>query len=223
VPTENSVRSETAEVTSIHEILWDRDELTFRRPFLAGRLQFSNPCRPTGGDPRASSPTHRSPEERATSSATPALRPILADRALAMVARLALQSAHRSPCYRDRLAPASVRLVLGAEITPPSGKTERGRRNSRLDSEHEPREPVVGSTPHPRRTAQVRNRSRTIDRRQISSPPAEATIADLANLPDQSHGSDGLHRFLPGTDGHLPTSVCIRGVVAYAAPRTASR
>jgi hypothetical protein len=90
VPTENSVRSETAEVTSIHEILWDHDELTFRRPCLAGRLQLSNPCRPTGGDPRASSPTRGFPKERTASSATPALRPILVGLALAMVARLAL-------------------------------------------------------------------------------------------------------------------------------------
>jgi len=35
--------------------------------------------------------------------------------------------------------------VLDAEITTASGKTKRGGRNSRLDSEHEPGEPVVGS------------------------------------------------------------------------------
>jgi hypothetical protein len=34
---------------------------------------------------------------------------------------------------------------LDAEITTASGKTKRGGRNSRLDSEHEPGEPVVGS------------------------------------------------------------------------------
>jgi len=144
--------------------LWDHDELSFRRPFLAGRLQLSNPCRPAGRDPCASSPTHRSPKERAASSATPALRPILVDRALAMVARLALQSAHRSPRYGDRLASQSFRVVLDAEITPASGKTERGRRNSPPDSRHERSEPVVGSAAHSRGTAQVRNRSRTIDR-----------------------------------------------------------
>jgi hypothetical protein len=40
------------------------DELTFRRPFRFGSLQFSNPCGPAGGDPRASSPTCGSPKER---------------------------------------------------------------------------------------------------------------------------------------------------------------
>jgi hypothetical protein len=53
------------------------DELSFRRLFLTGRLHFSNPCRTAGGDPRALSPTHRSPKERASSFAPPALRPVL--------------------------------------------------------------------------------------------------------------------------------------------------
>jgi hypothetical protein len=35
--------------------LCDHDELFFRRPFRFCRLQFSNPCRIAGGDPRASS------------------------------------------------------------------------------------------------------------------------------------------------------------------------
>jgi hypothetical protein len=68
---------------------WYLDELSFRRPFHSGSLQFSNPCHPASGDPRASSPTHRSPKERAASVAPPALRPALVGRALAMVARLA--------------------------------------------------------------------------------------------------------------------------------------
>ena len=33
------------------------DELSFRRFFVAGRLQLSNPCCPASGDPRVSSPT----------------------------------------------------------------------------------------------------------------------------------------------------------------------
>src|SRR5580692_10686144 len=68
------------------------------------------------------------------------------------------------PAIRDRLAPPSVRLVLDSQITPASGKTERGRRDSPLDSRDVPSEPVVGSTAHSRGTAQARNRPRTIDR-----------------------------------------------------------
>jgi hypothetical protein len=67
----------------------DHDELSFRRPFRFCRLQFSNPYRPAGGDPRASSPTRGFPKERSAALAPPALRPALVDLALAMVARLA--------------------------------------------------------------------------------------------------------------------------------------
>src|ERR1700727_2986978 len=68
---------------------WYLDELSFRRPFRSGRVQFSNSCRTTGGDPRASSPTRRFPKERVAALAAPALRPALVGLALAMVARLA--------------------------------------------------------------------------------------------------------------------------------------
>ena len=67
--------------------LCDHDELSFRRPFRFCRLQFSNPCRPAGGDPRASSPTRGFPKERTASFALPALRPAFVVLALAMVAR----------------------------------------------------------------------------------------------------------------------------------------
>jgi hypothetical protein len=62
------------------------DELSFRRFFVAGRLQLSNPRCPASADPRASSPTHRSPKERAARFAPPALRPAFVGFALAMVA-----------------------------------------------------------------------------------------------------------------------------------------
>jgi integrase len=68
----------------------DHDELSFRRPFRFCRLQLSNPYRPAGGDPRASSPTRGFPKERSAALAPPALRPALVGLTLAMVARLAL-------------------------------------------------------------------------------------------------------------------------------------
>src|SRR5580704_18091223 len=61
------------------------------------------------------------------------------------------------------------------------------------------------------------DRGSTIDRGQISSPPAEATFPDLANFLDQSHGADGLHRLLGGADSDLPGSVCVCGVVQCSA------
>jgi hypothetical protein len=56
---------------------WYLDELSFRRPFRSGSVQFSNSCRTTGGDPRASSPTRGFPKERSAALAPPALRPAL--------------------------------------------------------------------------------------------------------------------------------------------------
>ena len=65
------------------------DELSFRRPFRSRPAPVSNPCRPAGGDPRASSPTRSFPKERAASFALSTLRPTLVGLAVAMVARLA--------------------------------------------------------------------------------------------------------------------------------------
>ena len=67
----------------------DHDELSFRCPFRSGCLQFSNPCRPAGGDPRASPPTRGFPKECAASLALPALRSAVVGFVIAMVARLA--------------------------------------------------------------------------------------------------------------------------------------
>src|SRR6202045_2060538 len=84
---------------------WYHDELSFCCPFRFGHLQFSIPCLPAGGDPRASSSTRGFPEECTAAFAPPALRPAFVGLAVTMVARLAPESTHRSPRYSDRLAP----------------------------------------------------------------------------------------------------------------------
>ena len=84
---------------------WYHDELSFCCPFRFGHLQFSIPCRPAGGDPRASSSTRGFPEECTAAFAPPAVRPAFVGLAVTMVARLAPESTHRSPRYSDRLAP----------------------------------------------------------------------------------------------------------------------
>src|SRR3984893_19352252 len=96
---------------------WYHDELSFCCPFRFGHLQFSNPCRAAGGDPRASSSTRGFPEERTAAFAPPAVRPAFVGLAVTMVARWAPESTHRSPRYSDRLAPYGLCLVLAAEVT----------------------------------------------------------------------------------------------------------
>jgi len=66
---------------------WYHDELSFCCPFRFGHLQFSIPCRPAGGDPRASSSTRGFPEECTAAFAPPALRPAFVGLAVTMVAR----------------------------------------------------------------------------------------------------------------------------------------
>ena len=90
------------------------DELCFRRLFLTGRLQFSNPCRTAGGDSRASSPTHRSPKERASSFAPPALRPVL----MGVVRQNEIVSSHevKSPANLSRPVVVAAQWVNQHEI-----------------------------------------------------------------------------------------------------------
>jgi hypothetical protein len=71
---------------------WYHDELSFCCPFRFGHLQFSNPCRAAGGDPRASSSTRGFPEECTAAFAPPAVRPAFVGLAVTMVARLAPES-----------------------------------------------------------------------------------------------------------------------------------
>jgi hypothetical protein len=91
------------------------------------------------------------------------------------------------PRHRPPLAPPSFRLALDQEIPPPSRKARSCGQHSQSNSAHEPSEPVVGSTPHSRRTAQVgdcggaihggdicvgsANRLPRVERRTVESQP----------------------------------------------------
>ena|ERR1700730_7655837 len=111
---------------------------------------------------------------------------------VAILVGLAPMSADGPTRHGHRLASESFRLVLDMEVAAPVGKTAHNCRDSRLDSADEPRQPVVGSTPHSRGTAQGGNRGGAIDGGQVSATAPEAAHADLTNIPDQSGGADGL-------------------------------
>ena len=142
---------------------------------------------------------------------------------VAILAGLAPMSADGATRHGHRLAPESFRFVLDMEVTAPAGKTENNCGDSRLDSAHEPRQPVVGSPPRSRGTPKVGNRSGAIDSRQVSATTPEAAHADLANIPDQSCGADGLDRLLYRSDRNIPGSVCLHRAVACSTPRGALR
>jgi hypothetical protein len=126
---------------------------------------------------------------RAASLAPEAFRPRVMGSVVAILVGLAAMSADGPTRHGHRLASESFRLVLDMEVAAPVGKTAHNCRDSRLDSADEPRQPVVGSTPHSRGTAQGGNRGGAIDGGQVSATAPEAAHADLTNIPDQSCGA----------------------------------
>src|ERR1700694_2345945 len=91
---------------------------------------------------------------------------------------------------RSSLGTGELSPCIGHGSHVPAGKTENDCGDSRLDSAHEPRQPVVGSPPRSRGTPKVGNRGGAIDGGQVSATAPEAAHADLANIPDQSLAKD---------------------------------
>src|SRR4030095_4612531 len=96
-----------------------------------------------------------------------------------------------------------------------------GRCDPRPDSADEPSKQVVGSTSNPWRAPQVGNRSSAIDCRQVSAANAQTTLANVANVPHQSHDADGFDGLFHGADGHLSGAVRFPRVVARSATHPA--
>src|SRR5271166_463173 len=163
----------------------NHDELSFRRPFCSGSLQFSNPCCPAGGDPRAASPTCGFAKERAASLAPPLLQPVVVGCAVPILVRLAAMSADGSARHGPPLAPQSFHLALDAEVAPPSRKARSGSEPSRPNSAHAPSQPLVGRTQDSRRTTQVGDCGGTIHGGQVFAsahkPPSQTWRAFLTN------------------------------------------
>lgn len=70
--------------------------------------------------------------------------------------------------------------------------------------------PLVGCTPHSRRTAQIGDCRGAIHGGQIFASVPQTASADLANLPEKSSGADRGHRFFHCADGDLPGPVRLR-------------
>ena len=111
VATENPIPSENTEVLFIREIM----VATMSSLFALLALQFSNPCCPAGGDPRASS-TCGLPKERAASLAPPPLRPILVGCVVPILVRLAATSRDGSARHGPPLAPPNFPCPSGLPL-----------------------------------------------------------------------------------------------------------
>lgn len=114
VPIENSIRSGSAESSTLCEIIvLSTDEPASRRSFCLACLKFSDPRQPADRGSRSPSPAGRSASQRAIASAPPTFRPAVCGPVVALLVGLAQMSADRSTCHSDRLASESLRLGMG--------------------------------------------------------------------------------------------------------------
>jgi hypothetical protein len=186
----------------------NHDELSFRRPFRFGILQFRTRGALQTEIPRASSPTRSFPKERAASLAPPPHRPTVALSRFWSGWRHILQIVQPDTVIRWH------RRALAWHWTRKSRRPGRPEVAANIpdlaSSPHAPSQPLVGCTPHSRRTTQVGDCGGAIHGGQIFTSAPQNAFPDLANLPDESSGADRSHRFF-----HDPR--CGNGGSAYCA------
>src|SRR6516162_6638592 len=157
-----------------------------------------------GGVPFASGPSARDPRPAAPTWCAAAVREtthvdrcgsISLGAAVPVLEGLAVRPCRRQTRDCDRLAPQGVSVVVDVEGSSWSTRASSGvQTDSTTDSENEPREPALGSTAHPRRTPQTRHRHRRNQRWRIYGARQQATVADLADVPGESHQEYGIGR-----------------------------
>ena len=151
-----------------------------------------------------SPPTGGGPEAGKTTAAASSDRPRVLGLPLPPVATLEGRPRHRQARDGRRLAPPGVPPVLEMEIVPrKAGSPANLERNTRTHPTNEPREPVVGRSPNPRRVIEAGHRCQPSDRNAIHGTASEAAVADLADVPRQPRGLSRFDRFLCGPDGHV--------------------
>ena len=162
---------------------------------------FPEAGRPSNRDRRPSTPD--SCIATADSEAETQVRrsPILGCSISSLVA-LAFRALDRETSHSYRLAPPRFPLVLDLESSPWKGRTTmRGERNTRTDSHLKPRQCGLGSAENLQRTSQAGHQNlRSLDQ-QVHDPTSEATIAKLADIPEESCNPARLGRLLHRSDG----------------------
>ncbi len=107
VLTENSIGSQNAEVTIIREIMVATTMSSFRCLFRSACLQFSDPCRPSGGDSGPSALTGPFTKRTRPLPAPQTLRRTAVDSVVAFLVGLARRPADRSTRHGRPLGPES--------------------------------------------------------------------------------------------------------------------
>ena len=124
-------------------------------------------------------PTSGGPEEGKTTAAVSSARPRVLGLPFPPVATLEGRPCHCQARGGHRLAPPGVPPVLEMEIPPrKAGSPANLEGNTRTHPANEPREPVVGRTPHPRRVIEAGHRCLPSDCNEIHGAASEAAVAE---------------------------------------------
>src|SRR5882757_1482100 len=105
------------------------------------------------------------------------------------------------------VASGGIPAVLALEVALSWRPTTDTRGDPPPDPGDELGKSALGSTAHPRRTAQARNRSCAVDGRQIHGEEWARAVADLEDLSPQSHGWRRCHGLPDRADGGLPIAL----------------
>lgn len=98
---------------------------------------------------------------------------------------------------------------------PETGAASRSARDPRLDLPDVVGEPVLWSTPHRGKVGEDRDRCGEVARREVHGLPPEATLPDLARLPQEPPEGDRRRRLLHRADRSEP--------IPLRVPRSRSR
>src|SRR5712664_1696185 len=118
-----------------------------------------------------------------------------------------------------RWHPCWISIVLALEIQTARRETENPAGDTSANPGHEPGQPALGRTPHPRRTSHARHRCRPDKRCKVHGPEEGRAVTGLEDLSLQSrrrHRLDGLVR---RADAFLPAAVRLPDL---AAPSTSN-
>ena len=186
------------------------------RPVRRPPLYRSVTSRARGGDSRPAASTRRPPTPGAEAPASRSRRSPAVGAAVADVAGLATGRPDRDARHRRALASPRVRALLAVEVTPATGgPAGSGRRHPGSHPADARGQPTVGRAAHPRRTAEAGHRDRTDHRGEVpASPPWEAPVADVADVPHESRLPTRLGRLLHGPHRDVSRVVRVRRAVA---------
>src|SRR3989442_7527324 len=122
---------------------------------------------------------------------------------------------HAQAADGDPLAPRRVPSLLALEITTARWSAKDTGGHSPAHSRHECREPALGSTADPRRTAQAWHRCRADHRGKIHGEEKAATVARLENLFAQSCRRYRVDGFVRSADDLVSAVARISDLTAF--------